>query len=89
MARKSCAVLQKFVAEIVKDWLSSNTVNFIITVVRHSLKHFCSARKVAEYAADNVCRPRVEEKTAQCFSRVNRQKSNAKSLAGATPACSA
>ena len=66
--------LQRFVANLITcgnartgRGLSSSTVNLIITVMQNSLKCAYTIGKTAKYVADNVKRPRIIEKSVECF----------------------
>ncbi len=54
--------------------LSPNTVNAMITVVQNSLKTAFALGYVAEYHADKIKRPKVQEKKIECFSSAEQKK---------------
>ena len=67
-------VLQKFVSDLLiagnrkmKSGLSPNTVNSIISVMQNSLKTAFTMGLSENYSADKIKRPKVTEKTVECF----------------------
>ncbi len=73
--------LQKFTSELSAcgnlqngKGLSPNSVNAILTVMQTALKTACNLGYVSEYIANQVKRPRMEEKQVSCFSLAEQKK---------------
>lgn len=74
-------LLQQYITELLQSGnrktgkgLSANSVNAIISVLQSSLKTANFLGLTAEYTADKVKRPKLKEKTVECFSLAEQKK---------------
>ncbi len=65
--------------------LSPNTVNGMITVVQNSLKIAYTLGYISEYTADNIKRPKTQEKKVECFSSGEQKKMEQYIINGSKP----
>ena len=70
-------VLQAFITELLQSGnrktgkgLSANSVNAVISVIQSSLKTAHMLGLTKEYTADKLKRPKLKEKTVECFSLI-------------------
>ncbi len=65
--------------------MSPNTVNGMITVVQNSLKIAYTLGYISEYTADNIKRPKTQEKKVECFSSAEQKKTEQYIINGSKP----
>ena len=73
-------VLQAFITELLQSGnrktgkgLSANSVNAVISVIQSSLKAAHMLGLTKEYTADKLKRPKLKEKTVECFSLIEQK----------------
>ena len=73
-------VLQAFITELLQrgnrktgKGLSANSVNAVISVIQSSLKTAHMLGLTKEYTADKLKRPKLKEKTVECFSLIEQK----------------
>ena len=73
-------VLQAFITELLQSGnrktgkgLSANSVNAVISVIQSSLKTAHMLGLTKEYTADKLKRPKLKEKTVECFSLIEQK----------------
>lgn len=67
-------ILQKFVAELVEKNYSTNTINGIVAIVKHSLKSAKSYNKIDKLNTDTIVLPKTREKQVESFSKEEQKK---------------
>ena len=66
--------LQSQVTRLIKDGLSTSTVNLAITIIKSSLKRAVSVGLIDVSPADGIVRPKKQEKNVECFSLEEQRK---------------
>lgn len=74
-------ILQQYITDLLQSGnrktgkgLSANSVNAVVSVVQSSFKTTNFLGLTAEYTADKLKRPKLKEKSVECFSLKNKNK---------------
>ena len=70
----SALVLQRFAAGLTAKGFAANTVNGIISTLKASLKCAVLRGQTREQHSDAVARPKIKEKTVECFTKAEQRK---------------
>lgn len=70
----SALVLQRFAAGLTAKGFAANTVNGIISTLKASLKCAVLRGQTREQHSDAVARPKIKEKTVECFTKAKQRK---------------
>lgn len=70
----SAIVLQRFVVKLTEKGLTANTANFIITLLKTSLKRAVQIGVIDKEFSSAIVRPKAKEKQVHCFSKDEQRK---------------
>lgn len=70
----SAEILQHFIAELVSENFSTNTINGIVSILKLSLKMAKNHGKIAKIDINSLILPKTHEKQIECFSKTDQQK---------------
>ena len=74
MEELSAEILQQFIAKLVQQNLSTNTINGIFSILKISLKTAKNNEKVEKIHINSLILPKTHEKQVKCFSKTDQQK---------------
>lgn len=74
MSALTAVELQKFSASLPKSGLAPSSINFIIAIVRSSLKKGVQLGVTDRQYGDSIVRPRVRARTVSCFTKDEQRK---------------